>query len=183
MMTFRMNPFEEMELPSSDRPVGARDNGLDASRWEIVAELEGGDVSPVLSKLAAAGIGAYAVTVAGLAPRGNARRRLYVDGTKYDQASDVLMIVLRGKENRDLGDYVPSPRRPPKSASPTTTSARSPAAKIALRVGQGLLILATAAILLAIAYEFAVHGYARLHPPHHQQDVPGIHQAPTRPVP
>src|ERR1700759_4614157 len=108
-MPSRILPMEEIEQLGSKfwLPSGGHDNGVEATKWAVIAELERAEVSPALRQLAAAEIGGYAVVIAGVATRGGTRHRLYVDATRYNEALDVLMVVMRGKENRDLGGYVP----------------------------------------------------------------------------
>jgi hypothetical protein len=185
-MPSRLLPIEELEHLETKfwLPAGGRENGVDATTWAVLAELEGDEVSPVLSKLAAANVAGRVVTIAGAAAlRGDARHRLYVDAMRYNEALDALMLALRGKDNRELSDYVPR-RRPSKSPSPNTTPARRQLAQIALRVGQWILIAATFALMLGIGYATASHRFPVVHSrPLHEHAEPGIHQPSTRHFP
>ena len=71
-------------------PPGGRDNGVWATMWVVIAELETREVAPVLARMADADIGAYAAK-----PAADGGRRLYVDVMQYNQAADVLMVFLR----------------------------------------------------------------------------------------
>lgn len=184
-MPSRILPLEDIEHLGTKFwvPAGGRENGVEATVWTVLAELELSEVSPVLSKLAAANVAGRAVAIAAATQRGNARHRLYVDAMKYNQATDALMIALRGKGNQEVAGYIP--RRPAtKSASLTTTSPRRQAAKIALRVGQWTLVAATFALMLGIGYATVSHRFPVAHPrPHHEQSAPGIYQPSIRHFP
>ena len=71
-------------------PPGGQDNGVWATMWVLIAELEAREVGPVLARMADADIGAYAAK-----PGGDGGRRLYIDVMQYNQAADVLMVFLR----------------------------------------------------------------------------------------
>ncbi len=75
-MPSRILPMEEIEQlgPNYFLPPGGQDNGVTATMWAVVADLDTGDVSAVLSLLADAGVGAYAAATSGLKPRGGAPR-------------------------------------------------------------------------------------------------------------
>lgn len=178
-MPSRILPMEEIEQLGTQfwLPAGGHDNGVDATQWTVIAELERHEVSPALAQLAAAEVGGYAAAIAGRASRGSARHRLYVDAFRYNEALDVLMIVMRGKANQDLGGYVPSRRR--SSASEPDVRKRPTAARIALRVGQWLLGAAAVALLLAAGYQAFVQRTVPVHSQQHQeQKAPGVHSAP-----
>jgi hypothetical protein len=184
-MPCRILPIEEIEHLGTKFwvPAGGRENGVEATVWTILAELEGNEVSPVLSKLAAANVAGRAVAIAAATQRGNAHHRLYVDAMKYNQAMDALMLALRGKENQEVAGYIPR-RRATKSASPATISTRGQAAKIALRIGQWTLVAAAFALMLGIGYATVSHRFPVVHSrPHHEQVGPGIYQPSTRQFP
>lgn len=73
-------------------PPGGIDNGVFASFWAELADLEESDVEVVLTMLAAAGVGGYIATPSGMRDRGI--RRLWVDSLQYHRAEDVLMTYL-----------------------------------------------------------------------------------------
>jgi len=185
-MPSRILPIEEIEQLGTKFwvPTGGQENGVDASEWTVLADLEGDEVSPVLSTLAAANVAGRAVIIAAAKQLGNARHRLYVDAMQYNQAMDALMIALRGKENREVAGYVPRRRPPAESTSRTMASSRPSAARIALRVGQWTLLAATFAVMLCIAYQSASHRFPVVHSrPHHEQAGPGFYQPSTRHFP
>jgi hypothetical protein len=185
-MPSRILPMAEIEQLGTQfwLPAGGHHNGVEATQWAVIAELERPEVSPALRQLAAADVGGYAVTIAARATRGDTRHRLYVDAQQYNVALDALMIVMRGKQNRDLGGYVPSKRQGSGSASIAATPGQRSLARIAVRVGRWLLGGAVIAVLLAAGYQAFVHRYPPVHArPHYEQNAPGIQQAPATPVP
>jgi hypothetical protein len=181
-MPSRVIPMEDLEQRSIMYwlPPGGQDNGVRATMWVLVAELESRDVPPVLSRLADEQVGAYAAP-SRRKPGGNANCRLYVDGMQYNQAMDALMLSLRGNETRDLHDYLSAKRPPRKDPAQLAAAGRPSAARIALHVVQIALTAAFVALMLAAAYQSNVD---RFHPGgHHAQYQPGIHQAPFVRVP
>ncbi len=76
-------------------PPGGRDNGVFATMWVVLAELESDDATAVLDLLADADVGGYAVTPKG--PHGAGCQHVYVDTEQYNRAVDVLMLFLRGR--------------------------------------------------------------------------------------
>ena len=68
-------------------PPGGTDNGVWASFWAELADLESANVTPVLDLLAEAGVG-------GLPPP------LWVDSLQYPRAEDVLMRFLNDRRHR-----------------------------------------------------------------------------------
>jgi hypothetical protein len=82
-------------------PPGGADNGVWASNWAELADLDLDDIATVLALLARAGIGGYVAT-----PGGRARRhrkqvhRLWVDSLQYHRAEDVLMAHLNRRPHR-----------------------------------------------------------------------------------
>lgn len=181
-MPSRILPMEEIEQlgPNYFLPPGGQDNGVAATSWAVIAELDTHEVSLVLSELADAGVGAYAAGSSGLTPRANAPgRRLYVDAMQYGRAVDALMLFLRGKESRDLGGYIPTKR----AATPVAAPQRSATVRIAITAAKGLLGAALLALLLALGYQAFVDQYPGLVGGHHGQDPPGIHQPTVPPTP
>lgn len=77
-------------------PPGGTDNGVWASNWAELADLEPADVASVLTALADAGVGGYVATPGGRASRFRppSTRRLWVDSLQYHRAEDVLMAYL-----------------------------------------------------------------------------------------
>ncbi|MBO0879755.1 MAG: hypothetical protein J2P17_05170 [Mycobacterium sp.] len=80
-------------------PPGGTDNGVWASVWAELADLEPGDVGPVLTLLAEADVGGYVATPGGRSSRGGgeAIHRLWVDSLRYHRAEDVLMVYLHSR--------------------------------------------------------------------------------------
>lgn len=82
-------------------PPGGIDNGVWASAWAELADLEPSDIAPVLHLLAEADVGGYIAT-----PGGASRRhrqvihRLWVDSLQFHRAEDVLMSYLNGQRRR-----------------------------------------------------------------------------------
>ncbi|BBZ15336.1 hypothetical protein [Mycobacterium branderi] len=78
-------------------PPGGTDNGAWASAWAELADLQPGDVEPVLALLAEADIGGYVATPGGRGSRTAKRmiNRLWVDSVQYHHAEDVLMAYFR----------------------------------------------------------------------------------------
>jgi hypothetical protein len=80
-------------------PPGGTDNGVWASAWAELADLEASDVGAVLGLLADADVGGYVATPGGHPPRpGQAViHRLWVDSLQYHRAEDVLMAYLHNR--------------------------------------------------------------------------------------
>jgi hypothetical protein len=77
-------------------PPGGTDNGVWATYWAELADLEYSDVGPVLALLADADVGGYVATPGGQ-PRNRVRspiHRLWVDSLRYQCAEDILMAYL-----------------------------------------------------------------------------------------
>lgn len=81
-------------------PPGGIDNGVFASYWAQLADLEADDVGPVLALLAAAGVGGYAaIPSGGRRHRGQpTSHRVWVDSLHYHRAEDVLMAYLNDRQ-------------------------------------------------------------------------------------
>lgn len=81
-------------------PPGGTDNGVFATYWAELADLESGDVGPVLALLADADVGGYVATPGGrLNHRARAPvHRLWVDSLQYHRAEDVLMAYLNHRD-------------------------------------------------------------------------------------
>lgn len=77
-------------------PPGGTDNGVWASNWAELADLEASDVAPVLALLADVDVGGYVATPGGHARTagGSVIHRLWVDSLRYHRAEDVLMNYL-----------------------------------------------------------------------------------------
>jgi len=77
-------------------PPGGVDNGVWASAWAELADLDPSDVAPVLRLLADADVGGYVATLGGRASRAGRGvvHRLWVDSLRYHRAEDVLMSYL-----------------------------------------------------------------------------------------
>jgi hypothetical protein len=159
-MSSRILPMEGLEQRDIMfwLPPGGRDNGVWASQWTLLAELDGCDAQPVLSKLADVDVGAYAAPASGAMGRGDGGRRLYVDAMQYNQAVDALMLFLRGKHKREPGEHRPA-KRP--AATAQATARRRPAAPgTAKRAVQAVLAVAVFALLLAALYQLCANRYA-----------------------
>lgn len=81
-------------------PPGGIENGIFATYWAELADLEAGDVDPVLDRLAEADVAGYVATPRGTLRRDlheNPIRRLWVDSLQYHRAEDVLMAYLNQK--------------------------------------------------------------------------------------
>jgi hypothetical protein len=83
-------------------PPGGTDNRVWASNWAELADLQPDDITPVLARLAAAGVGGYVATPggAGVHPQRPAIHRLWVDSLQYHRAEDVLMAYLNQRGRR-----------------------------------------------------------------------------------
>jgi hypothetical protein len=83
-------------------PPGGTDNGVWASFWAELADLEPGDVAPVLQLLADAGGGGHVATPGGgrSHPRQPVIHRLWVDALQYHRAEDLLMSYLNRPHRR-----------------------------------------------------------------------------------
>jgi hypothetical protein len=76
-------------------PPGGTDNGVWASAWAELADVEPEQVGPVLALLADAGVGGYLATPGGRVAQGRpVIHRLWVDSLQYHRAEDVLMNYL-----------------------------------------------------------------------------------------
>jgi hypothetical protein len=83
-------------------PPGGIDNGVWASNWAELADLEPADVIPILGLLARVEVGGYVATPGGRAsrPRRPVIHRLWVDSLQYHRAEDVLMTYLNRQHRR-----------------------------------------------------------------------------------
>lgn len=85
-------------------PPGGIDNGVWATYWAELADLEASDVDPVLDRLADSDVAGYVATPGGTLNRdlhGRPIRRLWVDSLQYHRAEDVLMAYLNHKGPTD----------------------------------------------------------------------------------
>jgi hypothetical protein len=80
-------------------PPAGVDNGIWASAWAELADLDAADIAPLLQLLAEADVAGYVAT-----PGGNRRsrgehvvHRLWVDSLRYHRAEDVLMAYLHNR--------------------------------------------------------------------------------------
>lgn len=80
-------------------PPGGVDNGVWASTWAELADVQDDDADPVLKLLADADIGGYLATPGGRSRRRRllVTRRLWVDSLQYYRAEDLLMTYLRSR--------------------------------------------------------------------------------------
>jgi hypothetical protein len=83
-------------------PPGGVDNGVWASAWAELADLDAAEVAPVLRLLADADVGGYVGTPGGGIKRPDRRaiHRLWVDSLQYHRAEDVLMAFLHNRSGR-----------------------------------------------------------------------------------
>lgn len=83
-------------------PPGGVDNGVWASTWAELADLDAAEVAPVLRLLADADVGGYVGTPGGGIKRPDRRviHRLWVDSLQYHRAEDVLMAFLHNRSGR-----------------------------------------------------------------------------------
>jgi len=82
-------------------PPGGIDNGVWASNWAELADLDAVSVGPVLRRLAAAGVGGYVGAPGGRAAHHRVvLHRLWVDSLQYHRAEDVLMAYFNDHDNR-----------------------------------------------------------------------------------
>ena len=83
-------------------PPGGVDNGVWASAWAELADLDDAEVAPVLRLLADADVGGYVGTPGGGIKRPDRRaiHRLWVDSLQYHRAEDVLMAFLHNRSGR-----------------------------------------------------------------------------------
>ena len=84
-------------------PPGGTDNGVWASSWAELADLDADDIDAVLGLLARADVGGYVATPGGRAHRPGQPivHRLWVDSLRYHKAEDLLMAYLKGRGRRD----------------------------------------------------------------------------------
>jgi hypothetical protein len=84
-------------------PPGGTDNGVWASFWAELADLDEDDTDAVLRLLADADVGGYVATPGGRAHRRGQPvvHRLWVDSLRYHRAEDLLMAYLHARRRRD----------------------------------------------------------------------------------
>lgn len=84
-------------------PPGGTDNGIWASAWAELADLDADDIDPVVGLLASVDVGGYVATPGGCRHRPGQLvvHRLWVDSLQYHKAEDLLMGYLRGRGRRD----------------------------------------------------------------------------------
>ena len=87
-------------------PPGGIDNGVWASAWAELADLEPSDIAPVLHLLAQADVGGYVARPGGASrPHRRVIHRLWVDSLQYLRAEDVLMSYLNARCRRSGVDH------------------------------------------------------------------------------
>ena len=172
-MLSRIIPLEELRQRSVMfwLPPGGRDNGVWASTWSMVAELDSAHVAPLLVQLHDADVGGYAATLSGQRGRADLPMALYVDRDQLPKATDVVMRFLRGKED-------PPPMAAPRRESfKDSTAPRSASARTAVALAKivfGALVIAgfTAMMYLeGTPWLAMMHQEAHLPPRSH---LPGI---------
>ena len=134
-------------------PPGGRDNGVWATTWVMVAELDSADVAPLLTLLHDADIGAYAAKASGRAGRAHAPTNLYVDRDQLPQAADVVMTFLRAK-GEPASTTTP---RPPRKTRARRTSASARKAVVGAKFLFCAFVIAGAT---AMAYMEGTHWLA-----------------------
>lgn len=84
-------------------PPGGTDNGVWASAWAELADLDADDIDAILGLLASADVGGYVGTPGGRAHRLRQPNlhRLWVDSLQYHKAEDLLMAYLHGRGRSD----------------------------------------------------------------------------------
>jgi hypothetical protein len=82
-------------------PPGGMDNGVWANTWELIADLDSGDVATVLGLLALADVGGYVAVPGGrrARARGPVPYSLWVDAMQYGLAGDVLIKFMQGRRD------------------------------------------------------------------------------------
>jgi hypothetical protein len=148
-------------------PPGGQDNGVWATMWVVIAELETREVAPVLARMADADIGAYATK-----PAADGGRRLYVDVMQYNQAADVLMVFLR-KETAGKSRAASVPRasthgdargqHAAQRRSPRAAKGHS-AVRVAVKVAGWVFFAALLIGALAVAYFIVPMRLSTAHP-------------------
>jgi hypothetical protein len=83
-------------------PPGGIDNGVWASAWAELADLDAHDIAAIMGLLASADVGGYVATPGGCAHRRAQQvvHRLWVDSLQYHKAEDLLMAYLGGRGRR-----------------------------------------------------------------------------------
>ncbi|MCW2628688.1 hypothetical protein [Mycobacterium sp.] len=90
-------------------PPGGRDNGVWADMWVVIADVDAGDVTDVLDRLARSDVGGYAAIPGGrrAGAKGPPCWSVWVDLVQYGRAENVLMLFMRGRLAHDP-DPVPN---------------------------------------------------------------------------
>lgn len=167
-MAFRFvidrDDLEQREVAYWLPPNGHR-NGIDAKVWVLLAELDDDEMPFVLSTLADAGVAAYA----------SKHHQLYVDTDKRHEATDLLMLLLRGRKPSHLGDYQPRRKAP--------ATARPRGQRLVITVAKYLVGAAILVFFALMLYQQGVNYFNGLqhHPP--AKDVPALHQSTPVPLP
>ena len=145
-------------------PPGGRDNGVWATTWAILAELDSADAEPLLARLHAADIGGYVATPSGRLGLAGSTRALYVDRDQLPQATDVVMRFLRGKN--DTPPPTTRPKKAPQAPRPAATRIGVAAAKVAFGA---LAIAGVTAMLYLAGSDWLARNHQQAHrlPPSH----------------
>lgn len=174
-MVSRITQLEDLHLRSVIfwLPPGGRDNGVWASTWLMLAELDSADVAALLARLHDADVGAYAARASGRRGLSHAPANLYVDRDQLGRATDVVMQYLRAKNDPPP---MAVPRRAPRKA-PVPVAGRSASARAAVTAAKILVGALVIAGFMVMAYLGGTHWLAMTHqkahrlPPSH---LPGI---------
>jgi hypothetical protein len=174
----RLLPLAELQQRSVMYwlPPGGTDNGVWATTWTLIAELDAHDAQQILGKLAAADVGAYVAAPSGRYKPGSSTSMLYVDTIQFTLASDVLMQFLRAGRTPESGSRR-SPLEPAAVVEPAMVrSSRSrKALRLASMVVKGALAAAALLVLIAAAYQAVVNHSAVFHEQVHEQEQPAHH--------
>jgi len=101
-MSSPIRPLEDVaacEIPYW-LPPGGFDNGVWADTWELIADLDSGDVATVLALLAMADVGAYAAIPGGRRARARdpVPYTLWVDAMQYGLAEDMMIRFMQRRQ-------------------------------------------------------------------------------------
>ncbi len=179
-MVSRITQLEDLRLRSVMfwLPPGGRDNGVWASTWVAIAELDSADVATLLARLHDADIGGYAAAASGRRGLPHAPTNLYVDRDQLPRATDVVMQFLRAKS-----DPLPmATTRGTERKDPSPTSRRSASTSAAVAAAKILFCALVIAGFMVMAYIGGAHWLEMTHQKAHQlppSHLPGI----TNPAP
>lgn len=118
-------------MAAAGRRRGRRNNGLDATDWRAVADLDPRVSEDVLALLAARGVAAYVQPAMDVDPVTRSARvpdrptdRLYVDRKQAEAAREALRRLLGSGPGPDTGPAAPVPPAGPEPAAGTTAPTR-----------------------------------------------------------